>query len=221
MLDETKRALIGAYLAENGLFLTIERILAAPYRRIKNRALERKLKTTGLSLGNQPKLFGLSHIRLGVNFSAGNGLWLEAVTFFAGVNYDPDLIIGNNVNFSDQVHVACTNAVHIGDGVLCGSHVVISDHSHGIYSGDQQSSPLTSPNHRPLSSDKSVTVGSNVWIGDGAAILAGSSIGQGSIIGAHAVVNSTLPDFCVAVGSPARVIRLWNPSTGVWEKSGS
>jgi lipopolysaccharide O-acetyltransferase len=155
---------------------------------------------------------------MGVNFSAGNGLWLEAITSFAGVQYTPLLTIGNDVNFSDYVHVACTREVHVGDGVLCGSHVVISDHSHGIYSGPEQSSPLIRPNLRPLSKDKSVKVGANVWIGDGAAILGGACVGTGSIIGAHAVVSGPIPDYCIAVGSPARVIRQWNAASGLWEK---
>jgi virginiamycin A acetyltransferase len=51
-------------------------------------------------------------------------------------------------------------------------------------------------------------VGNDVWIGSQAVILPGVSIGNGAIIGAYAVVGSDIPPYCIAVGNPARVIRV-------------
>ena len=159
-------------------------------------------------------------MKIGEDFTAGDGLWLEAVTSFGGVTYSPLLSVGSNVNFSDNVHVACTNRVSIGDGVLCGSRVLISDHSHGDYVGPSQSSPFTRPVGRRLSDEKTVAIGCNVWIGDGVAILGGAAIGDGSVIGANSVVNRPVPPFCVAVGSPLRVVRLWDSETKSWRRVG-
>jgi phosphonate metabolism protein (transferase hexapeptide repeat family) len=53
----------------------------------------------------------------------------------------------------------------------------------------------------------SVTIGDDVWIGHGAVILPGVRIGTGAAIGAGAVVSKNIPDFAVAVGVPAKVIR--------------
>lgn len=50
-------------------------------------------------------------------------------------------------------------------------------------------------------------IGNDVWIGVGAVILRGVKIGDGAIIGANAVVTKNIPDFCIAVGIPARVLR--------------
>jgi hypothetical protein len=50
-------------------------------------------------------------------------------------------------------------------------------------------------------------IGDDVWIGHGAVILPGVRIGTGVAIGAGAVVSRSIPDFAVAVGVPARVIR--------------
>jgi acetyltransferase-like isoleucine patch superfamily enzyme len=52
-----------------------------------------------------------------------------------------------------------------------------------------------------------VTIGSETWIGANVTILAGVTIGQGCTIGAGAVVKGDIPDFSIAVGVPARVIR--------------
>jgi lipopolysaccharide O-acetyltransferase len=183
---------------------------------MRDRALSRRLKTTNLRIGNAPKLAGLAHMRIATNFSAGNALWLEAVTFFAGIHYDPQLTIGAHVNFSDQVHIACTNRVSIGDGVLIGSRVIVTDHSHGIYAGEVQSPPQMRPTERPLSNDKAVILGNNVWIGDGVAILGGADIGEGAIIGANSVVTGKIPPACIAVGAPARPIRRWDAISAKW-----
>jgi phosphonate metabolism protein (transferase hexapeptide repeat family) len=52
-----------------------------------------------------------------------------------------------------------------------------------------------------------VTLGNDVWIGHGAVILPGVTIGTGAAIGAGAVVSKDVPDFAIAVGVPAKVLR--------------
>ncbi len=205
-----------AFAKENGLFLTLCKVFRAALHRTRDRLLARRLGTCGLRIGKHPKLAGLNHIHLGENFSAGNGLWLDAITSFAGQAYQPTLDIGPNCNVSDHVHIACTHRITIAEGLLCGSRVVISDHAHGLYSGPDQSHPSQRPVERRLSNDRAVTIGRNVWIGDGAAILAGADIGDGAIIGANSVVTGSIPSNTIAAGAPARPIRRWDETTAQW-----
>jgi lipopolysaccharide O-acetyltransferase len=209
-------ATLADFARENGLFLLLQKVSGAALRRTRDLILARRLGTRNLRIGKHPKLEGLAHMHLGENLSAGNGLWLHAITAFAGQTYSPSLTIGPNCNLSDHVHVACTHAVTIGEGVLCGSRVVISDHAHGLYSGRDQSPPNQRPVERTLSSDRAVVIGRNVWIGDGCAILAGADIGDGAVIGANSVVTGPIPANTIAAGSPARPIRRWDETTAQW-----
>jgi acetyltransferase-like isoleucine patch superfamily enzyme len=213
---EKKTQSLRRFAMENGYLLLLQRIAGAIVRRTRDTLLARRLRATGLRIGKDPRLGGLAHLRIGKNFSAGHGLWLEAVTFFAGTQYHPLVTIGDNVNFSDHVHIACTNRVTIGDGVLVGSRVIVTDHDHGVYAGADQSSPHEPPNERRLSMGQSVTIGRNVWLGDGVAILGGAEIGEGSIIGANSVVKGRIPAFCIAVGAPAKPRRCWNAESASW-----
>lgn len=77
------------------------------------------------------------------------------------------------------------------------------------------------PDMPPMERDyviKPVTIGDNVWIGEGAFIGLGVNIGKGSVVGAHAFVNSDIPDYCIAVGSPAKVIKKYCFEKSEWRK---
>jgi hypothetical protein len=53
-----------------------------------------------------------------------------------------------------------------------------------------------------------VVIGDDVWVGAKATITRGVTIGRGAVVGAHAVVTHDLPAGCVAVGVPARIVRM-------------
>ena len=61
---------------------------------------------------------------------------------------------------------------------------------------------------------KPVAVKDKAWIGANVTICPGVTIGKGAIIGTGSVVTKDIPDYCVAVGNPAKVIKTINPETG-------
>lgn len=201
---------------EDGWAMALSRSSSAALRRVRDSFTARHLRTTGFHVGRAPRLQGLGHMRIGANFSAGDNLWLEAVTAFAGASFAPQLVIGDNVSLSDRVHIACLSAITIGAGTLMGSGVLISDHTHGAYRGAVQSGPDTPPVQRPLHSSASVSIGRNVWIGDAVCVLAGACIGDGAIIAAGSIVTGAIPANTMARGRPARPVRQWNAATGQW-----
>ncbi len=101
--------------------------------------------------------------------------------------------------------------IEIGDGVLIGSKVLITDHNHGQYRKGTWNSSIP-PALRPLDQDKPVIIGKNVWVGDGVVIAPGATIGEGSVIGANSVVTGAIPPCTIAAGVPARCLSQYDPS---------
>lgn len=159
---------------------------------------------------------GKSHIVIGKNFSCRTNLWLEAVTSFNQQTFSPEIYIGNNVGCSDFLHIAATNLVRIGDDVLIGSKVLITDHLHGHYRGPMPSNPEVSPHDRPLTGDQAVIIEDNVLIGDNVCVLPGVVIGKGAVIGANSVVTSDIPAWTIAVGVPAKVLKKFDSLENKW-----
>lgn len=152
-------------------------------------------------------------IQIGKGFTTGFGCRLEAYpqTTASG----PILVFGKNVEINDYVHIAAGEKITIGDHVLIASKVFISDLNHGNYKGENADSPLSTPNSRKLST-RPVTIKDNVWIGEGVCIMPGVTIGFGSIIGASSVVTKDIPDYAIAVGSPAKVVKVYDFTTEQW-----
>lgn len=113
----------------------------------------------------------------------------------------PKLTNGSNCNFWAYNHITCTNEVTIGNNVLTGKWVTISDNSHGT---TDEESLKTPPALRPIVSKGKVIIGNNVWIGDKATILAGVIIGDGAVIGVNTVVTKDVPSMSVVVGNAGR-----------------
>lgn len=149
---------------------------------------------------------GKSHIKIGTNFNCRSNLWIEAVAQFADQKFTPEIIIGNNFGASDHLHIAAINSIKIGNNVLIGSKVLITDHLHGEYRGEFPSTPEESPHDRWLAG-RPVIIEDNVLIGDNVCILPGVTIGFGAVIGANSVVTSNIPDRTIVAGAPAKVIK--------------
>lgn len=147
-------------------------------------------------------------------FTTGVGCRLEAYS----KNGNTVLHIGKNFQMNDYVHITAIESVVIGNNVLFASKIYISDCSHGSYSGDENdSNPNTVPVDRSLFS-KPVVIEDNVWLGEFVSVLPGVTIGKGTIVGANSVVSKSLPDYVIAVGSPAKAIKKYNFESHRWEK---
>lgn len=154
------------------------------------------------------------YIKISEGFTTGAGCRLEAYP----KNSEITLNFGSNVQMNDYVHITAMESVKIGNNVLIASKVYISDCSHGSYAGDENdSNPDSIPTERPLFA-KPVIIKDNVWLGEFVSVLPGVTIGKGTIVGANSVVSKSLPDYVIAVGTPAKPIKKYNFETQKWEK---
>jgi len=109
------------------------------------------------------------------------------------------LRIGENVGIGRNNSIICREAITIGDGTILGPNVLIFDHNHlfSMNDGVDQRQYTTSP----------IIIGAKTWIGANVVILQGVQIGCNVTIGAGSVVAKNIPDNCIAVGNPCRVIK--------------
>lgn len=109
----------------------------------------------------------------------------------AGVTIGKSTYIGNYCSIGD---------IQIGDDVLIASHVSIMNgcHQHGI-------DRLDVPVREQIGTYPSVSIGEDTWIGERATVTA--SVGKHCVIGAGSLVLTPIPDYAVAVGVPAKVVK--------------
>ena len=105
--------------------------------------------------------------------------------------------------------------IRIGNEVLISDDVMIDTKNHGT--NPENSTPYMD---QPLCNINDVVIGEGTWIGTKVTILSGVSIGKKCIIGAGAVVTKNIPDYSIAVGNPAKVIKKYNFITKEWERVG-
>lgn len=199
-VHKTIAALLRCY--PHNLYLCLRSRLTGIYSIWISNAL--KSAGPGFRTASPVYLTGGKYITVGKNFSAQPHLRIEALNRFNGETFEPAITIGDNVNCNHYCHIISAGQVTIGDNVLLGSNVYISDRSHGDATRAAIGIP---PIERPLTSRGPVVIEDNVWIGQNTVILSGVTIGRGSIIGANSVVTGDIPQGSVAAGAPARVIK--------------
>lgn len=146
------------------------------------------------------EILGESMIEVGDGVYFGPGCWLMALG-----NPRPDgkpvIRVGNRCSIADGLVLTAFEELVIGDDVLIGRNVHISDHAHEF------KNPEIPIINQGTTAPRPVRVGSGSWIGQGVVICPGVTIGKNSVIGANSIVRTDIPDHAVAAGVPCRVIR--------------
>jgi acetyltransferase-like isoleucine patch superfamily enzyme len=139
------------------------------------------LKNKGIRVGSR------SHFRAGVVLNTGD---------------EPtgSIILGDRVLINYGCTILGAGGVSVGNDVLISPGVVLTSFQHGF---KERSFPMVQ--QEPTLSP--VVIGDDVYIGANAVILPGVTVGRGAVIGANAVVNADIPEYSVAVGAPAKVVR--------------
>ena len=105
-----------------------------------------------------------------------------------------NVTIGKNVTVMNGVLMMSAGGITIEDNVMIAANVQLISNNHDPYD-------------RYVITCKPILIKEGAWIGAGATILPGVTIGKYAIIGANSIVNKNIPDYGVAVGSPAKVIK--------------
>jgi acetyltransferase-like isoleucine patch superfamily enzyme len=148
------------------------------------------------------RVSGEERISVGRDVFVGPGCWFQ--TLYEGGN-DLALVIGDGVNIAGSCVISAVRDVRIGNKVLMARNVYISDHIHAY--DDTQRAVLD----QGVARVEPVTIGDGAWLGQNVVVCPGVTVGRGAVVGANAVVVEDVPDYCLAVGAPARVVREFAP----------
>jgi acetyltransferase-like isoleucine patch superfamily enzyme len=155
------------------------------------------------------KIEGKKHITIGNHVFVKYKTWLACLPLTGEQN--PMLKIGNHTVIGNFNHIYATKNIIIEDYVLTADKVYISDNLHDY---ENPEIPII---QQPVKQIDEVVIGKGSWIGENVAIM-GASIGKNCVIGANTVVTKDIPDYSIAIGNPAKVIKRYNFETKQWEK---
>jgi acetyltransferase-like isoleucine patch superfamily enzyme len=164
----------------------------------------------GSSIAPPFRCFGLSEISLGAGVVIHRDCWIQVIGGH-GDEVSPKIIIKSHACIGMGATISAARQVVIGEYALLARNVYISDHAHAFQSADV---PVM---HQGITGIAPVSIGRSTWLGQNVVVLPGVTIGEHCVVGANSVVNSSVPDFSVAVGAPARVVKHYNSTSGHWE----
>lgn len=143
-------------------------------------------------------VYGPRHVAIGSECLFLHGLWM-AVERQAWTSSEPVLRIGDRVKVRPYCTFSAAEQITVEDDVVIAAFTTVIDSDHTWADGRPNvlfNRLRTSP----------VRIGQGTWIGERVGILRGADIGRFCVIGSNSIVRGTIPDYSVAVGSPARVV---------------
>lgn len=144
------------------------------------------------------RLVAEERISIGSGVYVGSGSWLQVL----GESTNAVAIeIGDRTSIAGQCVVSAALRVELGCDVLLARNVYIADHSHRF---DDVGVPVLAQGVADLAP---VEICDGAWLGQNVVVCPGVRIGRGAVVGANSVVKDDVPDYSVAVGAPARVVR--------------
>jgi acetyltransferase-like isoleucine patch superfamily enzyme len=136
---------------------------------------------------------------------------IEGVTRYNDKEFSPCIIIRNGVSIEQNLHLTCAGKISIGNDTAIAANVSITDITH----------PYIDISRSIEKQDIEVSfveIGPECKIYNNVVILPGVTIGRHCVLGANSVVNKDIPDYSVAVGVPAKVVKRYDFETKTWVK---
>lgn len=162
-----------------------------------------------VTMGDGVQIIGVANVEIGAGSCIGDYSWLNVCERDARIR----IRIGINVLIGRQSMVSTGGYLEIGDYCLFGPRCSVVDADHGV-------SDIMRPyGEQTPTLGRSIVVEENCWLGAGAVIAGHLTIGRGSVIGANSLVTKDVEPFSIVVGSPARLVKLYDPVTKQWERA--
>ncbi len=159
-----------------------------------------------------PLLFsGLRYMEFGARVIVFRDCRIEMIDRYAGHRFTPRFVVGDETQIHQNAHITCAGSIVIGKNVVITSNVTITDINH-LYLDIEE------PINRQEIEVRPVEIGDQSYVYNNSVIVPGVRIGRHCVVAANSVVSSSVPDYCVVAGSPARVVKRYDPASKRWEK---
>lgn len=149
---------------------------------------------------NRKKIYIGNHVRIRKN------CWFDVSE--DNPKYKWQIIVGDGCAFGQNNQFSTSSRIVFEPFVLTAANVHIATQTHNyqdietpiMFQGAVDSGPIT--------------IGAGCWIGRNALVFA--DIGKGSVVASNSIVKDPVPDYCVVAGSPAKIIKRYDPETKKW-----
>jgi len=159
-----------------------------------------------------PYWFTPENLRIGKKVIIQRACRIEAVRRYNSINFSPSIEFCDGVTIQQNLHLTCATKIYIGENTAVAANVTITDINH----------PYTditiAVEHADIES-KPVRIGRDCKIYNNSVILPGVTIGNHVVIGANSIVTNDIPDYCVAVGAPAKIIKKYDFGSKKWVRT--
>ncbi len=152
---------------------------------------------------------GIDRMQIGKDVVIQRDCWLNIA--FQNPVPGPMIVINEGTNIGRRCTLSAANKIYIGRFVLLAPNVFIADTHH-----EYQNITIPIMHQGITTKTDRISIGDESWIGINTVIMGNVSIGRHCVIGANAVVTKDIPDYCVAVGNPAKIIKIFNMKTRQW-----
>ncbi len=161
-----------------------------------------------VSFGSNVQILGIKNTQIGKGTCVGDNSWLNVCTR----DSQKRIKIGQKVLIGREALITTADNLEIGDYCVLAPRVYISETDH-VFS--DINIPIL---QQGVIRGKKVIIEENCWIGINSVIIGELIIGRGSVIAANSVVKNDVPPFSIVAGTPAKIVKMYNPSSKKWDR---
>lgn len=159
-------------------------------------------------IGKPIYISNIKNIFIGKKVRIMPGSRMEAIGKLSSIVFENNISVGQNLHIIS----AKNQKLVIGSNSTLSANVFITNVDHEY---ENLETPIL---EQPLI-PKKTHIGENCFIGYGAVIQAGTILGKQCIVGSNSVVRGSFPDYCVIVGSPAKIVKRYDKNKNIWRRT--
>ena len=163
-----------------------------------------------VSIQRPHRIEAAEYISVGERTTIREGALIVPIIESAGVQYQPQITIGNDVYIGPNLYMVALSRITIGDGCVLSESVFLNDNNHGL---DPDAGLIM---QQKLAHGGDIKIGNHCFLGLRSAIMAGVTLGDHCVVGINSVVTKSFPAYSMIAGAPAKLVRVYSHEKRAW-----